>query len=821
MSNIRKMVILFVFAFLIAGIPATSILSTVNQTPIIPVEDIEDTYIPVTHDTWDYYLLPPGTSYENVEYWGTSTNQAYYTTAGTNGYGTSGGVSLTRGNTVPTSMRRNTSRGGNHDFFESIPYPRAARIASDQNPELKQVMTSPLNLHMNYSSTFFAEESVVYWGYVESDNPFYLDVAFSATNVMGLLTVESAYPETGHLVGIPENKMTYPFFPKNEGVHMFMFVALNGTTLVTLTPHSWGYPTWLPTLDVNTVNTGDLAQGSPWYKNTTTDQLIKPDNEVFSIRMFNLSLVAGEYYRINALFDMEDIRPGVPSSEPVIFLVGDHYESISGDIDQDGMLIRAHESETATLVLYSPGEANGQYTIFYRVDSPPTMMETRPLVLGTDILLEEDIYYTFTFTAPTMMQANWTSPFTYDIYKEGSEPGEWIQISDEGFLGDGDPWRYIPPGVYALEVINFNVGEEIRFTTLPVQSPSSSPFSVNNETMLAIELPLARNRINWVNVSTADEINQTVTYDYIIASKYNEFIPAATDTVTLGNQQDNGSWIEWPGETNNTWIEEYLPTRDYQAPILIIYPDSAWNGTDTLTSYSATLTVTTGIAFDESSTSRSLGFYGGDDGFIPTGAISSTTVFTVNDDTTTDNDQVFGIPLSLSSYKIYNVTVYLVGNYSTGISLNATLNDIDIHGRNYNNLAIFSSETGTMENDTMGWRSTHILTASDTSYLYIDLRRSTVSVYLNATLIVSIEQLPFTNLEFDLDTTYDPTPSEQEVFTDDPIVNEIIPIEMMSEILAEQPPFPFEVIAIVGGGVVIAAVGSGTFYFWRKRSRGY
>jgi len=43
--------------------------------------------------------------------------------------------------------------------------------------------------------------------------------------------------------------------------------------------------------------------------------------------------------------------------------------------------------------------------------------------------------------------------------------------------------------------------------------------------------------------------------------------------------------------------------------------------------------------------------------FISKSTISSATNFAINSDATTDNDQVFGIPMNLDPHQIYNISV--------------------------------------------------------------------------------------------------------------------------------------------------------------------
>lgn len=816
MSKLRILNIAIICSFLLTAYPV-SVIFTVS-IPIISTEEVNDSFIPKTYREWDYYLLPPGTRYENVYYWGTTTtgSQSFYTTASSTSFGYTGSA-LTHGNQISGNFRQNTTRSSAHPFFPDEPYPRAVRIDNDSLPIFNQTMMKPLSLHMNYSSTIFASDTDVYWGYIESDEPFFIDVSISASNVEGVLIFDSALPE-GYIIGIPENKMTYPVFPTELGLQTFM-LAVNDSTLLTLTPHPWEFPSYIPTLNISTVTTGELNQGSPWYYNETTNQYIDPDNVFFSIRMFQVEVQKGKAYRINALFDMEYIKPGVLSEEPVRFLYGEHYEYVSGDIDQDGMVINAKETETITLVLYSPGEANGEYSIFYQELPPFEVIETEDLVLNADWEPEEDIMYTFTLNSPHMIRANWTDTFEYRIYVPAAESGDWIEKTNQNFIGI-TTWQYLPAGTYGVWITDLTTGELLRFTAIPVQDLSETFDIEDNTTILAIEIPLIRNRIIGVNVSTTDQINQSIAYNYVVASKYNEFVGADSGSFTIGNEQVNGNWqaASWAANGNLTEIEEYWQFCDRQAPILVINASSMSNGTHSFGEFAGTLTITAGIVFDETSTARPFAIYSGYDAYLPKDPISTDTTYYISDDDSSDDDHVFAIPLNLNPYELYNITLYVIGNNSNTADLNVTLNDFDIYGGNYANLAVFGTETSTIANNTMNWKSALILTVSTLSYLYVDLQREDDGGPLyNATMLVSIESLNAPIMSFDLDVDYNPIVGDREVFTETYAASQVIPPEMINDTITPSGIFPLEIILLVGGVVGVGVIAGAGVYFYRKR----
>ncbi|MFX0183013.1 MAG: hypothetical protein ACFE95_08035 [Candidatus Hodarchaeota archaeon] len=779
-----------------------------SQMPFIDIEEVKDTYIPNTYDDYYYYVNPPGTEFTDVNYWG-YTGSGEYTTAGQNFFSTSF-PNLDRGENVDNALLTNTSRSGYNDFFDDEPYPRAVRITDGLNPVFEQSQIEPINLHMDFSSTFLAEPNIGYFGFINSSEPFLLDIYVHDYYASGSIDFPSAFP---YSYSLGYEKMTYPIFPIGSNPTSLLNFTLilysySPSSLITLTPHPWEFPDWIPTIDVNTTFMGEFEQGANDIIDTKTGEMVDPEYDFFSIRMFNISLVQDEYYKIYTDYNMRD------GSSPMAFLVGEHYEYLSGDLYGDGYYIYTEESENATLVLFSPGLARGDYIILFQNTTPVTEeYATLPLILNTNITLDYEVYYTFTFDNPHMMAINQTYYYGLDMYDlefyvEGAKLGEWISVTTDDDLFDrvtgnmygvnqGDidnaNWRYIPAGSYAIEVTwrRYTWGE-IRFTTVPVQQPTT--LLVNQDSIFAIELPLTRNRLNWVNLSTHDKFYpvQRVEYEWTFIGKYNEQISAATNWGWFGNENSSingnaGIWYPW--DINDTTINAFLPTRDYEVPILMIRPFRAQNQTLAYPdAFTATLTVSVNEAINQSSIDIDnlipvAYLYFDDDVdqyFIPWSTISATASINVNDDYSTNDDHLYSIPLTLDPYSIYNITVYLIGNYSTGLgNWNATFqgdnNKIYVHGGNLRSLEIFETHTEAFDNTSV-WRSLLILTVSSTSYLYVDLERQGGN---NATMQIVITKLSLTNMDFDLpDYEYNNTESNLEVPTEDLLATQIMPPEM-------------------------------------------
>jgi hypothetical protein len=721
---------------------------------------------------YDYYLLPPGTDYSDysVKYTGITTNKAYYTSwpLGQNSF-SSFSTSLSDDINVPTSLLRDTLRFSSSPFFDPQPYPGAVRIGTTYDPSFSLTRTQPISLHMDHSFTFLAEENVEYWGWVNSSSPFLLDV-YSRDNTQGSIFFDSATQAVSSFTA-GKKRVTFPVFPLDGSSQNFT-VSFNDNTLVTLTPHPWSFPEYIPTIDVNTSIDGDIMQGGLYEVNQNTGEMSYLENDIFSIRMFNLSLLQDEYYKIfvNIAYDTE---AGLSPTTPTMFLVGNNFEEISGSFNQDGYLLYSGQSENVTLVLYSPGYSRTHYSIFFENISPISQYSEQSLPLNTNITMKYETFYTFTLDRAHMMAINWTSNFDFTFYTKGANPGEWLVKTDESFfnpetgnlvgnhLNDLDfNWRYIPAGTYAIEVTDYSYDGQIRFTTIPVIQPTESPIAVDESSIYAFEFPLTWNRINLVNISTDDHINQSIRYEWSWISKYFEQIPNFEGDTWIGNQQINGLWEEY-GE-NNTMIYGILPTRSFEVPIFILHAYEAENITDPMNVFSATLTVSNSVPENQSFIPFSSGDIG-DGFFIPQSAVSSSTSYMINADVIQGADQLIGIPLNLVPFSIYNITMRLTGNF-TDSNLNASFEMINMHGGNLNNLVIFN-EYLTSTTDTSDVVSMLILTVSPTSYLYLDVIRSWNGThFMNSTLDVMINQLPVTAMDFAFPThEYNSTPSSQEL----------------------------------------------------------
>ncbi|MFX1515526.1 MAG: hypothetical protein ACFFC6_04395 [Promethearchaeota archaeon] len=822
----------FGISSLLAIVVISSIVASgIAQIPVIELKKETTHFVPAgLNEDWLYYINPPGTDFRESEimYKGISgTQNGEYTYFSNYNQWSYSSVNLEKNEKVNDNLLINTTRVGYHPFISPEPYPRAVRIQSTFNPIFEYSHTVAISLHIDYSFSFMAEAYTTYFGFLNTSEPFFLDIQIYDCDADGQIIFSDTFPLGGHSIGYIEKKMTYPFIPRNNSVTPLNFTLwLDQGSLVTLTPHLWELPKDLPSIQVNRTYSGEIDQGE--YQLIQDDEIIYPDNEIFSIRMFNLELVEDLYYEI--FIDYRSFeRTSCTSGQPSIWLVAEYIDVLpNSGLNQNGYRICAKKNESATLVLFSQSWSSGEYTIYFQtfIQEEVEEIEAHPLSFNEDITLEYYTYYYFTLDTPHMIAVNYSYYSYFELYVSGPQLNEWRYAGDHNFfdpdygnlvgdwLGDiGNNWRYFPAGTYAIRVNWYWSRSEIRFTKIPIHSPST--VSINKNSIYAFEIPLVRNRINFVNITTDDQVfpNQRVNYEYAWVGKYNEMIkdyyPIGADW--LGNRNESNQWLAW--DSNNTLLESFLPTRDYETPILIIRPFSAEDSTfQSLNTFTATLTVTTNVPTIQHYARFDWPAIGGGY-FIPRNVIGFSASFAINDDVISAAEHLYGIPLALPKYRIYNITVNLHGNYTTGSTLavmNATLDGMKIHGGNLNSLAIFDTIDSSWDG-TRHWTTMLILTITSRSYLYLDVTRTLNDTnYRNATLEVLIKDITATYLDITIPPyTYNATRLIQEIRMTQLLVTQITPPEMRKS----SPGF--DLILTLG---VVVSLGSRIIYKRRRRA---
>ena len=812
------------FSFIIMKVSA--------QTPIIEITEEQDTFTPSSMaDNWDYYVINPGSLFPNVIYQGLPTT-IQYSSELANAFET---LTTDRnpGETLPNHLKSSDSRNSLHPFFDDEELPRAVRTSTNDEASYsaKQLMT--ISLHMSYQFTFLAEDNVEYLVLINSSDPFYLDVDIKDDSAAGELNFEtSTFPYPGiPLTGVW--KETIPVFPIEEMTLRFTF-TVNNPTIVALTPHKMGSRSTI-TIPANNTFGAEIVQDIPSPLPTDQEITAEDINKKigFSLRQFLLPMVEGEYYKIYVF--MNDLDPSTNQTLP--FLLGENYHIISGTLSANGLLVRATADTKLTLVLYSQGYTNQEYTIYFR-NVAATVSDTTDLELNVNTTLEADTQYFFTLEHPSMMAINYTGPQSprFDILAESGIPGfPWIDVATHNDFDriDGNlyangltdiNWLYVPAGNYVLDPRNSV--NDVMIHTVEVQSLSPSlSLTMNQNSVVAFEIPQSSvqfNQINRVNMSTSDHKNESITYQYSIQSKYNELqmIPESFSSVAMGNRKTGqGSWIAY--DENNTKIMDFIPSRPREMPIVVVRPSNAKNTDGAISSFSANLVVTLThpsnyYPLDTDLIDRS--YLGTGVILLKSSVVSGHGEFTINDDLTTSPDQVLGIPLSMNQYQLYNITLYLEGNYTNDGDLNASFDGININGGNLGHIMVFDSETSG-PSATNNWINLLVLAVSPTSYLYVDIIRNDVDPprdeYGNCTLIVDITGLSVDPMSYNLTgvQNWNPDRLDGEKRDTDYIFDEIKPTEFPSGGKGIDLSF----ILLVG--VVVVGVGGavGGYYYYTTR----
>ncbi|MHA2054210.1 MAG: hypothetical protein ACW99F_11490, partial [Candidatus Hodarchaeales archaeon] len=710
--------------FLITILFSFVIVKVSAQTPIIDVSEEQDIFTPSSmSDNWDYYTINPGSSFPDITYQGLPTTMHYSDV-------TSNLFNILTTNRNPdqllqTFLKSSDSRNSLHPFFDDEELPRVVRTSTDDEASYNAKQVKTISLHMNYKFTFLAEDSVEYSVMLNSSDPFYLDVDIKDDSADGTLIFDTTiFPYSGMpLTNVW--KETIPVFPVDEMTVKFTF-EVDSTTIVSLTPHKMGSLSSIK-IPVNNTFGAEIVQDIP-SSSVPGEELTAEDINKkigFSLRQFSLPLEEGEFYRIY-LF-MNDLDPDTNHTVP--FLLGENFQVLSGSIGVNGLLIRATAETKLTLVLYSKGYTNQEYTIYLR--NVVETSNTANLELNINTTLVSGTRYLFTLNQPSMITINYTgSSPTFDLYEESGIPEiPWSYVADQadfdresGELYDsgltGINWVYVPAGNYALDP--YTLSDVIMFHVVPVQSSSYLSLPMNQNSVSAFEFPESSvqfNRINRVNISTSDHLNESITYQFSVVAKYNELISEGILSQSLGNRETSpGVWEAY--NENETTLFEFIPSRPKEIPIVVVRPSSAINTSGPISTFSANLVV------DQSQPSNYFPLntdlisrtYLGTGTIVPKSSIvSGNGQFTINDDLTTDNDQVLGIPLSMIQNQLYNITLYLDGNYTNGGSLNATFAGININGGNLGNIQVYGPATsGTTT--TYRWTNFLVLTVSSTSY---------------------------------------------------------------------------------------------------------
>ncbi|MFX0063956.1 MAG: hypothetical protein ACFFC7_17435 [Candidatus Hermodarchaeota archaeon] len=849
------MAILFLSILVMAIFPANA-----QIIPVIEIEKDTDTFTPIVIGGNSYYIIGSN----NLE----RPYDVFYTGIGGGAdvdcnYGTSASYNsiystyLDPDEQLPADITEANRRYHPNPFLDPLgdPLPKLVRL-DNPNATFTVMQQKPFSLHINYSFTFLAEQSVEYIGLLQSSEPIYLDIEIHNTINLGMsliagISFGSADPAE---LGLYTAKNTIPVFPKATTTNFTFWLDPSGpaSSLVTFTPRPFstysvtnGYEyvdfegvnkTAIP---VNSTYIGNINQGS--FENISGGFIEPSANRIFSMRYFTLPIVKDSEYRI--FVNIEDLISTVGEVIPGIvlsFLInGDmtnpSYEELSGTLDNTGLRIRALETTDLVIALYARGVIRANYAIFFNQVTPiPEQVE--PLSLNTPVQLYEDILYEFTFAQDVMMAINY-SAMDQDVEFYKLSDGEWEYVILTSSVGNGfldhipgdvytnipgsldERWYYIPAGTYAVKTDDApRLDDEIQFNTITVQTFSdSTTLNVNQDSLFALQLPLTYHRYNNYSLSTADHINQSVWYDFFIKGKYDENIigTISTSNIQMGNQQDSGIWQDW--NVNYTQPYAIIPARTNEIPILVLRPVQATQNvsypSDLVDMFTASLTITHTVPANYYPNFAVNGFasYGVGDGyFIPISTpVVGTSTISINDYYSDDYRHKYAIPLIVDPDSVYNITVYLVGNVSAPLGHNATFDGLTVTSRNMASLEVFSSEAQYI-NDTHRWRTLWALTLSGSDHhLYVDIDRTDGFPYRNATMIITLTKLPITKLSFNIPDMSSYSWSSTR-YSGELLYNDSLLLEVPAEYVIFPAGLGLELLLLLGGivlaGVVVAAV---------------
>lgn len=836
-----KKLICSIFALIMIFSSVNGVLAG-DVIPVIDILEDKDTFDTYSYpyDDYDYYVTHPeddGLS-ADVLYTGEDTD-FYYTSAGADAFSASSYGVVNKDTMMPKVLTSGSSRTDSQPFIEDTDdYPRAVRTLTGNEPSFEKTMRTPYSLHKDYSFTFLAEVDEYYYFFIDgSMGGFYLDIEVYDCDAYGDV-YSSSYP---YHYDIDYKYYTYVFFPMISSHSQNISLIFESTTLVTVTPHEIKQK--VVHIPENSTYSEEVIQGSLDPEEKDYD-LVTNKSNIFSMYLFNLTLVEGEYYEIYVdIIDYLDIEDC--TADILLLLFGYSYEHIEGDLDEGGVLIKATESMDVSLVLSIGSVVDLRFSIFFRKVSPPEIEEIveEPLQFGQNFEMVIDTYYTFTLSTPSMMAINITNDIfnaNMDFYRAGDEGDPWDHITNEnefnlgGNLEEGNligdtptdidtNWVYIPAGNYSVKSDDPDLpGEEIHFTVVPIVTVSSSTTqAINENSIVAIEFQLTKHRINYINISTDDHVNQSVIYEYAVINKYDEsngIAASATNTLWMGNEDSNndGSWEEY--NSNNSRLRTYIPLRDHDVPIILIHPYQGWNITDQIYDFTQNLRISTNLPANQN-LATSISYIGpttlqylGDGDFIPiSSSVISSVDININDAYSASQNHVYAIPLNVDPYSIYNVSLRIIGNYNP-TTCNASFDTspyaaVYSHDKNLLDTSIFGTRViangGRQNNATL-----LLLTATSSPYLCVDIIRIISGGYLNATLSITLSKLAVPHFELDVIDLDDY--SWNETRHDDEVKNKHLLIELLN------PPSSapgFELITAGGALVVFATL------FARKRRK--
>ena len=767
----------------------TMISETSSANAVSAIEYDSDICVPDSIGTDSYLVIGSADTERSYDIFYNDTNDVSveYNSAISHSFNSYQIDTLSPGDVLSQDLKVSSRRNTYNPFLDPLgdPLPKILKFNSTEI-ELSATQQRPISLHTNYTYTFTAERGTKYDGICNLSSPFYLDIEIHAiyqtlthTNPVGSLNFSNANPRG---VTLRNAKNTIPIFPDGQ-ITRFTFSLDTYTgpisSLVSLTLHplktfnvsdSNDYVSFedveKSVIAVNSTFTGIITQGV-----LNEEETFDPScADIFSVRYFSLTIEKDNEYMIavDSVFQLQ-VTGNLTSTGLIPFLheeglIDSAYKVIAGSFSDGSVSIKARKSDNLILALCAYGIMRAEYTISF---NQVVTDSTESLTLNTPIQLDSDVLYQFTLEQDSMMAINYSgNSQEVHHYKDVDFEWESVVVSGpvSGFLTHvlgiiyndtiqlTQHWYYIPVGTYAVSVDTASgIDDYIQFNVIAVQTFSDElTINVNQNSLIALQLPLTYHRFNNYSFSVFDHINQSILYECAIVGKYNEITTPNYFTRQLGNVQSGSAWEAWG--LNYTQILQFVPARTNEIPIIILRPvhatQNVTNPSDFTDTFAANITIryTVPNNYYPYTAPSGLNIYGvGGGDIIPfSDPVIDIGEFSIDEQFSTSGTHIYIIPLSVDADSVYNITVFLIGNNSMGH--NATFDGMTVVSGNMASVEIFGSETDHM-NDTHLWKSQWILTLAGNHYLYVDLDRAG---FRNATMIVKLDKIPISKMSFDI-----------------------------------------------------------------------
>lgn len=699
--------------------------------------------------------------------------------------------------------------------WSDFPVPRAVRVDSDAPGSLFVSQFQPTSLHYDYSLTFETiEGGIAYPFLLDLDGPTILRIF--VRDESAIIRVNMSHSISGEIPWTQYYSPVYGhsdlfFLSPRTGVHnITIYSDSSDSSLVTVTPLHWGdiSPEAIP---INDSIAGTLTSHHT-YIDSNNNVNYKETQGAYAF--FSADIIANHSYRVVVNLERRS-RSGYASFEQ---LAGNTSWISGNNYDQDGYTFMALSDDTwiGVLIVYSD---TVDYTIFFQEVSLPEEEpeeDEEPTILSlntpTQITGSVNKAFTFTLPVPSMVAFNYTGdwPSLFSIYHSPDTDTQnyiyWDSLSPRSgnlfdqyrdMVSSSNAWLWLPAGdvvfrwgnsgTTMFEVFTIPIQNMISTASQSAQAASSSPVTlqINQSAFFALELPMSEFTIYDLIFNDSTHLNQTISYEMGIYTRGN-VRSFSSSYFELGNYLDSsGSWegyTYWWGDGNSTREFRNLHSWDLEKYVVLLRPVEAYNLTSNgypdqeQSIYSGQLLVdfqpsTAGPQGTPAGLSTSVPYDYDSGDFVPQSSIvtlGGSVSYDVNDAFTTDDKQIFAIPLQTTSGQIYQITANLTGTYA-GSSPNATFSSpLIVSSGNIGSAALW--DLINPEYYTLG--SSLFLSNASASMLFIGLDRvydgtyDGRSHYKNATLTITLEAMAAPALAFEiatLDYTYNSTPSTKEV----------------------------------------------------------